>query len=354
MSDSPPSPQPTRAPLGTRLRARGAAVARLALYVAVVGLGLTGWGVHVAKADAEKAGLALGRQLLPLLELETERSAIRVNGQALNVSSAIVEGTPQSVLDRAQEGCDKGSFAAPLDVFRKDRSDEEGVVFCVVRPPGRGLTRALADFRATRDLGVFGALRYAYAKKTEDGRVRVLATWTEGSFRLDDTLPNGDASGSDLRWLRRVRRTRPGSCRPRSARAPAATTLRTASTRSPPRAAHRGHALFYDGSLRRGGWVRFSPPSEVTASGVKGHRRPRGGTHLRKRRRSARREREPRWRAPYPRPSASSVCAKGDNLSPARSPIMNRRALPSSSSSRRWGPFCSSLPAAIRARSLGR
>ena len=268
MSDLPTSPLPARAPLGTRLRARGAAVARLALYVAVVGLGLTGWGVHVAKADAEKAGLALGRQLLPLLELETERSAIRVNGQALNVSSAIVDGTPKSVLDRAQEGCDKGSFAAPLDVFRKDRSDEEGVVFCFVRPPGRGLARALADFRATHDLGVFGALRYAYAKKTEDGRVRVLATWTEGSFRLDDTLPNGDASGSDP-----VAAPRP----PRATRLLSATLGEGARGDNAPYGIYAFAAegsptevmRFYDDRLAQSGWVRFAPPSEVTASGVK-------------------------------------------------------------------------------------
>lgn len=262
-ADAPERPSPPR----RSLRARGAAFVRLALYLSVVGIGLTGWGVHVAKADAEKAALALGKKLLPLVELETERSALRVNGQALNVSSAIVDGTPKSVLERAGEGCDKGSFAAPLDVFRR-ATDDEGVVFCFVRPPGRGLSRALADFRATRDLGVFGALRYTFAKKTEDGRVRVLATWTEGSFRLDETLPNGDAAGSDP-----IAAPRP----PRATRLLSATLGEGARGDNAPYgmyafASADGPAevmRFYDESLARGGWVRFAPPSEVTASGVK-------------------------------------------------------------------------------------
>lgn len=249
-------PDRPRLPFLTRARARAAGLARLAAYVAVVGGVLGAVGVRAAKAEAGKAGLALGRQLLPLVELETERSTIRINGQSLYVSSAVVDGTPASTLDRVEHDCARGSYAPPFDVFRReDPTGNEGVVFCFVHAPERTATAALADFRATRDLGAFGTLRYAFVKRAEEGRVRVVSTWTDGSFRIDARLPNGDAAGSD----------------PEAApRPPRATRLLSATLGEAPYGMYAfgspdapGDVMrFYDDTLAKAKWVVITAPPE--------------------------------------------------------------------------------------------
>lgn len=223
-------PQKTR--LFPLLAARSRAAMRLTAYLSVVGLGLAAIGVRAAKAEAGRAGLALGRSLLPLVELEAERSTIRLNGQTLYVSSANVEGAPSGVLDRLERECQASAdgsanaggwsevatgrnaegrssgdnpsagtnanarWSLPrLDVIRREEHGE-GVVVCFARRQGT-LGDALTRYHETHDLGALGALRYAYAAPAEDGRTRVVATWTDGSFRIDAHLPNGDSEGSD-------------------------------------------------------------------------------------------------------------------------------------------------------------
>jgi hypothetical protein len=266
--------------MATRLdfRARARALVRLTAYVAVVGLGLGAFGLHAAKAEAGKAGLALGRQLLPLVELESERSTIRINGQSLFVSSAIVDGTVGGILDRFEHECREGnasakdawptvartgvaarSFAPRLEVFRREGPNErEGVVFCFA---AHGRDRAFADaarrYRETHDLGAFGALRYAFVTRTDEQRVRVVATWTEGSFRLDARAPSGDAEGADPEAAPRP---------PRSKRLMSATLGEApygmyafSSADSPEAVLH-----FYDDALSRAHWVAITPPASLS------------------------------------------------------------------------------------------
>jgi hypothetical protein len=184
------------------LRGRAKAILRLTAYLAIVSVGLGALGVRAARAEAGKAGLAFGRQLLPLVELESERSTIRLNGQPLFVSSAITSGPIGAILDRFERDCAGGShaaetrFAPRLDVFRREAGSREGVVFCFAHGE-RSFADAALRYRSSRDLGEFGDLRYAYVTRTDDGRARVVATWTEGSFKLDAETETGDAAGSD-------------------------------------------------------------------------------------------------------------------------------------------------------------
>ncbi len=267
--------------LSARARARAKSLVRLTAYLLVVGIGLVAVGLRAARAEAGKAGLALGRQLLPLLELESERSTIHINGQSLFVSSVVVDGTPSAILDRFEHECSGTSgradaeqwpkaagartnapgsrpFVPRLEVFRREAGEREGVVFCFAHGE-RAFADAALRYRETRDLGAFGSLRYVYATRTDDQRVRVVATWTEGSFRLDAQTPSGEAEGSDPQAAPRP----PGSRRLLSAtlgKAPYG--MYSFSSSDAPEAV----IGFYDRVLGHAEWVAITPPPDVTGT----------------------------------------------------------------------------------------
>lgn len=273
--------------LSARARARAKALVRLTAYLLVVGIGLVAVGLRAARAEAGKAGLALGRQLLPLLELESERTTIHINGQSLFVSSVVVDGTPSAILDRFEHECSGTSgraedwpkaagartnapgsrLAMPrLEVFRREAGEREGVVFCFAHGE-RAFADAAARYRETHDLGAFGSLRYAYATRTDDHRVRVVATWTEGSFRLDARTPSGEAEGSDPQAAPRP----PGSRRLLSATlGEAPYGMYSFSSSDAPEAV----IGFYDRALGQAEWVAITPPPDVNGtSGPRGSAR---------------------------------------------------------------------------------
>ena len=253
---------------------RMAALMRAGVVVALIAFGLLAFGLRAARADAARAAMALGRQVLPLLALETDKTSLRINGQDLFVSSAIVDGSVEDVLDRFEAQCaaagsplaeawrkvahDRKTEAAVsrlprLDVVRRSERGE-GVVFCFVGGSTAGVTfeAALARFSKERDLGALGQLRYAFAKPSDDGRVRVMATWTEGTFKLDAQTA-GEAAGSDPSAAPRP----PSSRRLLSASLVGAPYgIYAYGTDASPEAVLR----FYDRAMNEAKWVAVTPP----------------------------------------------------------------------------------------------
>jgi len=274
-----------------------------------IALGVVGaFGARAAKAEAGNAGLTLGRTLLPLLELESEKTSLKLNGEDLFVSSVIVDRSVSSVLDAFEAQCNDKSgpladawpkaardgFATSkrggilpslprVDVFRRDSSggsgDGEGVVFCFVDGSRghRSFTEAAHEFARDRDLGAFGELRYAYVKGVRDDhggavtKSRVIATWTGGRFRVGGSDARGDAFGSDPEAAPRP---------PDSKRLLSAALIGTpygmyaySSAKTP-----RQVLGFYDAELGRARWTRIVDPAADGENG--GHAYERDGAQI--------------------------------------------------------------------------
>jgi hypothetical protein len=162
--------------------------------------------------------------------------ALRLNGEAIHITSAMEDLSVKEILDRTEDGClaasaglgpdalgaverSGSSLAGPphlpylpasvtplraAGVLRHSQG-ESGVVACLVRPPGvsiggiKDLVDKLSELVATGDLSRVGLLRYVYAEKTASGRTHVVVVWTDGPFNFLRLLPTsgGDAPGSD-------------------------------------------------------------------------------------------------------------------------------------------------------------
>jgi hypothetical protein len=165
----------------------------------------------------------IGRQLSKLEDLTEATNRAVINGQSMNVSSAVTTASIEQVLDRVEELCRTNSALRPefarlastpgadvpgegggdrLGLMRQDHG-EEGFVACLAQSPQnqeRPLVEGLAAFLGSFDLADVGLLRYVYARKTDAGHTHVLTMWTDGSFLLDSLSPPADgrdAPGSD-------------------------------------------------------------------------------------------------------------------------------------------------------------
>lgn len=215
---------------------------RVAVYLFVVaGLAL---GLLSTRADAKlgEKSLALGKDLLPLADVLDGATALRLNGEVINFSMTVLEGTSvKQVLDRVQAQCEKhpGPLAREslaliehlpqalpgADALRqllsklavtREENDGQGAVLCFTSDDSTARKNFAEVFEATHDLGALGKLRYVMAgqgssSQNEQHLTRVISLWTEGQFRLDKLVPpaTGDAPGSDSQLLPRP----PGSVR---------------------------------------------------------------------------------------------------------------------------------------------
>lgn len=221
---------------------------RVAAYATLVSGSLLAFFSTRADAQLREQSRALSQELLPIADLLKDATSLRLNGEVVNFSMTIVEGTSvKQVLDRVQAQCEKqpgplaqqslaliehlpkalpGSAAAAellsrLAVTRQE-SDGQGAVLCFTGD-GSPLKPSFAeDFARTQDLGELGRLRYVMAGRgsADQGEAhltRVISLWTEGQFRLDRLAPpeTGDAPGADSSLLPRP----PGSVRIFSAEA---------------------------------------------------------------------------------------------------------------------------------------
>jgi len=201
---------------------------RVAVYLCVVS-GTLGWlAARSAHGHVGEAGLAVGRQLAGLEDLTGSSHRVRLNGQVVNVASAVTAAPVAGVLDRLERTCKEGSVARELEalaavlpapfaeiepgtargVLRKE-SKRDGMVACLLAMPGQkqsSLAERLARFEKTMNLADVGLLRYAYARTLPSGRTHVLTSWTEHAFDVGALIAGGteDAPGSDV----------PGAARP--------------------------------------------------------------------------------------------------------------------------------------------
>lgn len=199
------------------MRKKVAGLLRAGAYLSVA-LGIVSvFGVRAAKAEVARKGLSFGKALVALAPLDAEKASLRINGQDLFISNALVDRDASAVLDSFEELCkSEGSALADpwpkaarkpvsertrrlmprLDVVRREENGE-GVVFCFAKSGGRSFADAATELSNSRDLSALGHLRYAYVKREEGNQSRVLATWTDGSFKIGGADAKGDAIGSD-------------------------------------------------------------------------------------------------------------------------------------------------------------
>lgn len=246
---------------------------RAAIYVSLVAAVVGVLAARRALADVRQEGTTLGRELVPLADLLQGTTALRINGERLFFSMTTQSDSDvHRVLDRFQRQCEArpGPFAAKMralaeqfkvaapltSVLRqaallRDESADRGTLFCFTGNDSNPDHEPMAErFAATRDLGALGNLRYVIASRGsaaehEQGLTKVVALWTEGSFRLDRLTPPvlGDTPGSDSTLLPRP----PGSVRLFSAETIAAPyAVRIYETSQSP-----GEVLaFYDRAMR--------------------------------------------------------------------------------------------------------
>jgi hypothetical protein len=263
---------------------------RLGAYALFAGACITGFTLHQAKADVAKSSMSFGRELAPLMaDMDGDAHHMKVNGQDLFMNVAETDLSISAVLDRYEAHCraNKGALGSLWKdipklqgdvekdkalgdagrwgvVRREDR--REGVIMCLVKGNGTPPTfsEAAQAFVQTKDLGALGKLRYAYVKRSSNGKGhRVLTVWTEDSFNFDKLVP---ADGSE-----------PGGSDPQGIpRPPEATRLLSANIESTPfgvyvyRAKQTPEAVgqFYDKLFYDQGWLVFSP--EVEGGTTKG------------------------------------------------------------------------------------
>jgi hypothetical protein len=195
-----------------------------------------------------------------------------LNGQRINLASAVTEQPIEAVLDRFESLCreegvvvhelarldrflaekrPKPKTALDLGILRQE-NDHEGMVACMVDSASstRSAFDAFRKFAETEDLAEIGLLRYAYARTTDSGKSHVITAWTDGSFKLGALIPAAD--GTDT----------PGSDPTGAIRPPDSVRLLTASVDGAPHAvriytsrATPAHVLSsYDREMPKLGW----------------------------------------------------------------------------------------------------
>lgn len=199
-----------------RLKHRGFAVIRVALYASAVCALFALLGARSAQGRIGEAALVVGRQLAGFEDLTAGSHRVSLNGETVLFASTLVDLPVSEVLDRVQEHCERGSILpreivdseALQQVFAggvartgvlRHGDDREGLVACLVADSSQSFVERMQRFAETLDLGDVGKLRYVYVRRASEGTSHAVIAWTEGTFRLG-ALTEGtdrDAPGSD-------------------------------------------------------------------------------------------------------------------------------------------------------------
>jgi hypothetical protein len=169
-----------------------------------------------AMGGVSEQALIVGRQLAKLEDLTETSNRLNLNGEKINLASAVTVEPLEKVLDRFETLCrEEGVLvhefgrldkvlkeklperktAFDLGILREE-SDRDGMVACMVQDSSsdRSALEGLSKFVDSQDLKDVGLLRYAYAKKTDSGRTHVITAWTDGSFKLSALTPSTDGT----------------------------------------------------------------------------------------------------------------------------------------------------------------
>jgi hypothetical protein len=205
--------------LGTVVKlGRAAAFVTVALLLAVA---LT---MHNARGQLEEKALRLGEDLAQFADLLPGTHRVRLNGETIYLASAVTEENKHALLDRFEDHCRQHSgglveefarlpeaeqqrlaktapfsWKARFGMVRRE-NDEAGMVACFAQPEGDGLRSVVARLQAvveTGDLGALGNLRYAFVRRTQNGKSHALMTFTEGHFDLNRVLGRGQEAGGE-------------------------------------------------------------------------------------------------------------------------------------------------------------
>ncbi len=195
------------------------ALTRAAICLVFICLVAAWFGARSARADMGEAALGLGRQLAGFEDFTGSSYRVVLNGEPVNVSTALVALPISDVLARFEHHCreksvsrELGDLAASLsepvlgevgsDGIMRRESGHEGLIACLASPSAeRSLSERLQRFAETLDLSDVGLLRYAYARRTASGKTHVVVVWTDRAFRLESLIAGSDhvdAPGSDV------------------------------------------------------------------------------------------------------------------------------------------------------------
>lgn len=280
---------------------------RVMTYFSVITVACGIVSVRHARAEYENRTLAFGRQMIELAKASShELTTINFNGQPVHVGSSVTVDTPDQILDRYKELCstnraqtelgditaliagETATSAEPSEEILQQLSDlqttgepelpelaktgalrvgdgDEGAALCFVRgsKSKTSWAEALAGFYSTGDLGALGELRYAYARRGQNGTTHVLTAWTDSTFNLLEMMGDDgkDCAGEDFPELPRL----PNTTRIISARAEGTPFgVNVYKTKESPTKA----LAFYDEQMKTAGWFTYDP--EMTEAEHKG------------------------------------------------------------------------------------
>lgn len=213
-----------------RLRAILPNLARLLAFLLCVYVVAMAVVARQVRAETHEIMLGVGAQMMTYAEADAQDSprTLRLNGQRLRFGSGHVSSRSVSeVLDffetrcRARDGrlieqvhelYEARAMDVPdtsmLDGTLRDSDERSGYVACFdtgdEREGVEGLLARLTAFADTGNLARLGGLRYAYARRTEDGGTHFLVFHTDEQLNVYEMFPaTGDAPGVDIEGLPR-------------------------------------------------------------------------------------------------------------------------------------------------------
>jgi len=196
-------------------------VARLSTYCAVVGAVVATLVARSVYGSVTDTVVDLNREWARQAgSLDRQSYSVRFNGQAMNVSSHMVDDSVDAVLQAAEDDCRAHSGHLDGDIARlpgvamakltswvfgvvRRQWSDRGYVACIERDSDKGVAGLAADLgelAKTGDLGKVGAFRYVIVDRGPGAtKTHVLRQWTDGEFNLVSMFPaQGDAPGRDL------------------------------------------------------------------------------------------------------------------------------------------------------------
>lgn len=198
------TPLPTNEPWGSRLRARAWTAAKRTFWI-VGGSTLLILAVLSRLRDKMHDEMGpLGARVVEWAQMaqtfdpgpgstnDSERILV-LNGQQLEIVTATVDESVETVLAGLNESCRAGS--GDMRVVGDD-----GYFFCLEELNTLQWPERFSRFSESHDVADLGPLRYAYVSTQSDGDGAIVVTMSPvGSFVLDDLVPDAarDVAGSD-------------------------------------------------------------------------------------------------------------------------------------------------------------
>jgi hypothetical protein len=201
-----------------RAAALSAKIVRLSTFCAAVGVAAGSLVTRSVYGSVTDSVAQLGQEWARrsgAVDRDTYR--VRINGEALMISSRMTERSVHDVLEDAEGECRARSGGVDQDVAKmalakvaswmfgvvRHEGNDSGFVACIERDGQEGLAslvRRLHDAAQSGDIARLGTLRYTIADRAPGAtKTHVLHEWTEGHFNVRRMFPpQGDVPGTDL------------------------------------------------------------------------------------------------------------------------------------------------------------